>query len=55
MGLRTLDAIQLGVALELNQIGRISIIVASDQRLCRVAEANGCQTVDPTNPNVIVP
>lgn len=55
MGLRTLDAIQLAVALELNQIGRISIIVTSDQRLCRVVEANGCQAVDPSNPNLIVP
>ena len=55
MGLRTLDSMQLAVALELCQSGRGSVLVASDQRMCRVAEANGCETLDPTNPTVILP
>lgn len=35
-GLRTLDALQLAIALDLRQLGQISVLVAADQRLCRV-------------------
>jgi len=37
-GLRTLDAIQLAVAVDLRQTAWISVLVSSDQRLCAVAE-----------------
>ncbi len=53
-GLRTLDALQLAVALDLRQAGWISVLIASDHRLCAVAEASGCSAVDPTNPGLIV-
>ena len=46
MALRTLDAVQLAVALELKQSGLISVMVAADQRLCKVAEACGCETIN---------
>jgi uncharacterized protein len=49
-GLRTLDALQLAVALDLHQIGLISTIVAADQRLCRVAALAGCSAVNPEKP-----
>ena len=35
-GLRTLDALQLSIALDLQHTGLIVVIVAADQRLCRV-------------------
>jgi predicted nucleic acid-binding protein len=47
MGLRTLDALQLAVALELHRTGLVSAMVAADQRLCQVAEAAGCPTIQP--------
>ena len=34
-GLRTLDALQLAIALDLKQMGQIAVIVTADQRLCR--------------------
>lgn len=40
-GLRTLDALQLAIALDLQQIGLIAVIVAADQRLWRVAALVG--------------
>jgi predicted nucleic acid-binding protein len=46
-GLRTLDALQLAVALDLKQIGRITLFLAADQKLCRVAELAGCPAVNP--------
>lgn len=55
MALRTLDALQLAVALRLRQDGAIWVVVAADKRLCRVAEACGCPTVDPSDPHVAVP
>ena len=51
--LRTLDSLQLAAALDLHQAGHISVIVAADQRLCQVAEACGCSTIDPTEPVVL--
>lgn len=55
MSLRTLDAIQLSVALDLLQTGAISVLVAADQRLCQVAEASGCPSINPENPGVLKP
>jgi len=55
MALRTLDAIQLAVALDLLQTGAISAMVAADQRLCQVAEVAGCPTLNPDGPGVFTP
>ena len=41
-GLRTLDALQLAIALDLRRLGHITALVAADQRLCRVASLTGC-------------
>jgi predicted nucleic acid-binding protein len=46
-GLRTLDALQLAIALDLQQLGNITVLVAADQRLCRIASLAGCSTVNP--------
>lgn len=51
--LRTLDALQLAIALDLRQAGWISVLVASDQRLCAVAEFYECPAVDPVNPGLV--
>jgi len=53
-GLRTLDGIQLAVALDLRQAAWISVLVSSDQRLCAVAELCGCPAVDPSNPGLVL-
>jgi hypothetical protein len=37
--LRTLDALQLSVALGLKQAELVTVFVAADQKLCRVAQA----------------
>lgn len=55
MSLRTLDAIQLAVALDLLQADAISVMVAADQRLCQVAEAAGCPAINPDRPGVFTP
>jgi predicted nucleic acid-binding protein len=55
IGLRTLDAVQLAVALDLLRSGAISVMVAADQRLCQVAELAGCPAIDPSNPGVVKP
>jgi hypothetical protein len=49
-GLRTLDALQLAIALELNQSGPIALLLAADQKLCRVAELAGCPAANPEQP-----
>jgi len=46
-GLRTLDALQLAVALDLKQMGHITILVAADQRFCLIASLAGCAAVNP--------
>jgi len=46
-GLRTLDALQLSIALDLHQAGLITTIIAADQRLCRIAELAGSPAIDP--------
>jgi hypothetical protein len=53
-GLRTLDAIQLAVALGLREVGVVSVFVAGDQRLCGAAEHCGFSKVDPTNPGALI-
>ncbi len=56
-GLRTLDAIQMAVALELAQMQRVGIFVAADKRLCRVAALAGLATLNPEAPGhlLVVP
>jgi uncharacterized protein len=49
-GLRTLDALQFAIALDLRQQGHIAVLVAADQRLCRVASITGCPAVNPEKP-----
>jgi len=39
---RTLDALQLSVALDLRNAGLATVFVAADQRLCRIAGLAGC-------------
>ena len=55
MALRTLDSLQLALALDMHQLRQISFIVSADQRLCRVAEACGCSTINPADPGVLTP
>lgn len=52
-GLRTLDALQLAVALDMLEASSISTIVSSDRRLCAVAEACGCPAIDPAHPGMV--
>jgi hypothetical protein len=49
-GLRTLDALQLGMALELRQQGQLTHIVASDTHLCAIASAEGFAVINPEQP-----
>ena len=53
-GLRTLDALQLAVALDLRQLGQIGTLVAAYQRLCRVASMKGWASVNPEKPGPVV-
>lgn len=53
-GLRTLDAIQLAVALGLRELGVVSVFVAADRRLRGAAEDCGFSIVDPTNPGAFI-
>lgn len=53
-GLRTLDALQLAVALDLKQLGTVSLFVAADQKLCRVAQLAGCPAVNPEKPSPVL-
>ncbi len=52
-GLRTLDALQLAVALDLLEESWISVMLSADKRLCEAAEVCGCPAVDPANPGLI--
>jgi len=45
--LRTLDALQLSVAFELKRTGLVTVFVAADQRLCRVAMLEGFAVTNP--------
>ena len=53
-GLRTLDALQLAVALDLRQLGQVDVFVAAGQRLCRVASMAGCPAVNPEKPGPVL-
>jgi predicted nucleic acid-binding protein len=53
-GLRTLDALQLAMALDLRQLGQITVLVAADQRLCRVASLAGCPAVNPEQSGAVL-
>ena len=53
-GLRTLDSLQLAVALGLQKAGVVSVFVAADQRLCRVAEDCDFPTVNPADPDLVL-
>lgn len=45
--LRTLDALQLSVGLGLKSAGLVTMFVAADQKLCRVAALEGFEVVNP--------
>ena len=49
-GIRTLDALQLAVALDLRSKGIIDTVVAADARLLAVARSEGFSAVDPEQP-----
>lgn len=51
-GLRTLDALQLAIALDLRHVEHIAALVAADQRLCRVATLAGCPAINPEQPGL---
>jgi predicted nucleic acid-binding protein len=53
-GLRTPDALQLAIALDLRLLGQISVLVTADQRLCRVASLAGCASVNPEKPGPVM-
>lgn len=44
---RTLDALQLSVALDLHQQGRVDSLVCADQALCEVAVLEGLVIINP--------
>jgi len=48
--LRGPDALQLSVALGLKRAGLVSVFVAADQKLCRVAVIEGFTTLNPEYP-----
>ena len=48
--LRGPDALQLSVALGLKRAGLVSVFVAADQKLCRVAIIEGLTTLNPEQP-----
>ena len=48
--LRGPDALELSVALGLKRAGLVSVFVAADQKLCRVAIIEGFTTLNPEQP-----
>jgi predicted nucleic acid-binding protein len=52
-GLRTLDALQLSMAIHLLNAGLLHSMVAADQRLCRVARQVGIDVIDPQSPEPV--
>lgn len=48
--LRSLDALQLAVALDLKSQGALQWIVAADRTVCEIAAAEGLAVVDPLLP-----
>jgi predicted nucleic acid-binding protein len=55
-GLRTLDSLQLAVALSLHRRSAIENFVAADKVLCKVADVEGIPVIDPesTAPEMIL-
>ena len=53
-GLRTLDALQLAIALDLRRSGYVGMMVSADQRLCQVSSLAGCPAVNPAKPGPIL-
>ena len=53
-GLRTLDALQLAIALDLRRLGHITVLVAADQTLCKVASLTGCTAINPEKPGPVL-
>jgi hypothetical protein len=49
-GIRTLDELQLAVALDLRNKGVIDTVISADARLLAVAQAEGFSVVDPEQP-----
>lgn len=49
-GLRTLDALQLAVALEAHDLGGLDVLVAADKTLCEVAGLEGFSVLNPEHP-----
>jgi predicted nucleic acid-binding protein len=52
--LRTLDALQLSVALGLKRAGLVTVFIAADRKLCRVAMLEGFAVTNPEQPASIV-
>jgi predicted nucleic acid-binding protein len=52
--LRSLDALQLSIAIELRRAGLVAVFVAADQKLCRVAALEGFDVTNPEYPASIV-
>ena len=48
--IRTLDALQLSVALEIHQVAPIDQFVCADQRLCDIARSEGLNVLNPERP-----
>jgi hypothetical protein len=48
--LRSMDAIQLAVALDLKDQGILQQIVAADKTVCEIAAAEGLSVIDPQMP-----
>jgi len=48
--LRTLDALQLAVAIKLKRKGKLDFFVSADKILCDVAALEGCSVVNPEVP-----
>ena len=46
--LRTLDALQLSVALDMHRKGIIDHFVCADEKLCKVAQAEGLSIINPS-------
>jgi hypothetical protein len=49
-GIRTLDALQLAVALDLRNKGVIDTVISADARLLAIAQVEGFSVVDPEQP-----
>jgi predicted nucleic acid-binding protein len=54
-GLRTLDALQLAVALDLRRLNRMDVFVSADHRLCRVASLCGCTALNSESSGTATP